>query len=70
LFKAPGLAETLDWTAALVALDQQELSLDVVRETVGVILKYQDDIETVTKGSLPAVLDRARVRAQIEEVGL
>ncbi|MBX3061367.1 MAG: MoxR family ATPase [Anaerolineae bacterium] len=68
LFKAPGVAETLDWTAALVALDQRELSLDVVRETVGVILKYQDDIETVTKGSLSAVLDRARVRAQIEEM--
>jgi MoxR-like ATPase len=64
LFKAPGVAETLDWTAALVALDQRELSIDVVRETVGVILKYQDDIETVTKGSLPAILDRAKVRAQ------
>ena len=64
LFKAPGVAETLDWTAALVALDQRELSLDVVRETVGVILKYQDDIETVVKGSLPAILDRAKVRAQ------
>jgi MoxR-like ATPase len=64
LFKAPGVAETLDWTAALVALDQRALTLGVVRDTVGVILKYQDDIETITKGALPAILDRATVRAQ------
>ncbi len=63
LFKAPGVAETLDWTAALVALDRQELSLDVVEETVGVILKYQDDLEAVPAASLDAVLERARVRA-------
>jgi MoxR-like ATPase len=64
LFKAPGVAETLDWTTALVALDQKALTMDVVNSTVGVILKYQDDIETVTRGSLPALLDRARSRAE------
>src|SRR5215472_5042325 len=37
LFKAPGIAETLDWTAALVALDQQALTLDVIQDTIGVI---------------------------------
>ncbi len=63
LFKAPGVAETLDWTAALVALDQQALSLDVVSETVGVILKYQDDIQSLAGGSLQAILDRAKLRA-------
>lgn len=60
LFKAPGVAETLDWTAALVALDQRELSLEVVQDTVGVILKYQDDIAALPSESLKAVLDRAR----------
>ena len=64
LFKAPGVAETLDWTAALVALDQKALSQDVVAETVGVILKYQDDIEAASRGSLQAALDRAKLRAE------
>jgi MoxR-like ATPase len=63
LFKAPGVAETLDWTAALVALDQQALSLEVVEDTVGVILKYQDDIESTSRQTLQAALERARVRA-------
>jgi MoxR-like ATPase len=47
LYKVPGVAETLDWTAALVALDQQELVADVVDDTLGAILKYQDDIAQV-----------------------
>jgi len=63
LFKAPGVAETLDWTAALVALDQQALTPEIVEDTVGVILKYQDDIE-MARGSLQAILDRARLRAE------
>lgn len=64
LFKAPGVAETLDWTAALVALDQYALSPEIIRETVGVILKYQDDVETLTGGSLQVILDRARARVE------
>jgi MoxR-like ATPase len=64
LFKKPGVAETLDWTAALVALDQKELSLEVVEDTVGAVLKYQDDIESLPRESLKAVLDRARLRAE------
>ncbi|MGZ8711113.1 MAG: AAA family ATPase, partial [Thermoanaerobaculia bacterium] len=43
LFKAPGIAETLDWAAAVIALDHQALSLEIIRDTLGVILKYQDD---------------------------
>jgi MoxR-like ATPase len=65
LFKAPGVAETLDWTAALVALDQRELSPEVVADTVGVVLKYQDDIEMLSRESLQAALDRARVQANL-----
>lgn len=64
LFKAPGVAETIDWTAALIALDQRELTLDVVRDTVGVILKYQDDIEKLTPETLQGVYDRSRIQAQ------
>lgn len=63
LFKAPGVAETIDWTAALIALDQRELSPDIISDTVGVILKYQDDIETVSRSSISNVLDRAKLRA-------
>lgn len=63
LFKAPGVAETIDWTAALIALDQRELSPEIISDTVGVILKYQDDIETVNRSSIPTLLDRAKLRA-------
>lgn len=63
LFKSPGVAETLDWTSALVALDQHTLSPQIVQETLGVILKYQDDIEALTPESLQAVLDRAKLMA-------
>ncbi|MGB1286858.1 MAG: AAA family ATPase, partial [Aggregatilineales bacterium] len=45
LFKRPGVAETLDWTSALIALDTSALELEVVQDTLGVILKYQDDVE-------------------------
>lgn len=65
LFKAPGVAETLDWTAALIALDQKKLSFDVVQDTLGVILKYQDDIESLQPGVLESVMDRARLHAEI-----
>ena len=64
LFKSPGVAETLDWTAALVALDQRALSLQTVSETLGVILKYQDDIELLGDNALQALHERALVQAQ------
>jgi hypothetical protein len=64
LFKRPGVAETLDWTAALIALDMNELSLDVVQDTLGVILKYQDDVEMMDAQTIQAMLGRAKVEAQ------
>lgn len=45
LFKLPGVAETIDWGRALLALDQAALDADTVNATLGVLLKYQDDIE-------------------------
>ncbi len=47
LFKPPGIAETLDWTRALLTLGADTLDPDLVRETLGVLLKYQDDIASV-----------------------
>jgi MoxR-like ATPase len=61
LYKIPGVAETLDWTAALVALDQQALTLDVVSDTLGVILKYQDDITKVDGETARQMLNRVNV---------
>ena len=50
LFKLPGVAETLDWTKALMALDKMSLDPQTVNDTLGTLLKYQDDI-TRMKGS-------------------
>ncbi len=64
LFKRPGIAETLDWTAALIALDQNELSLETVQDTLGVILKYQDDVEMLDATTIQNMIERAKVEAQ------
>lgn len=61
LYKLPGVAETLDWTTALVALDQQALDPAVVDETLGVILKYQDDVEKIKGEHARAILNRVAV---------
>ncbi len=68
LFKRPGVAETLDWTAALIALDQQALSLEVVGDTLGVILKYQDDVEQLGDEALESLYARARLEADRRQV--
>lgn len=47
LFKNPGVAETIDWATALTELDREALDLETVSDTLGVLLKYQDDIEAV-----------------------
>jgi len=48
LFKSPGIAETLDWAEALVALDRMSLDPETVANTLGALLKYQDDIGAIT----------------------
>jgi MoxR-like ATPase len=58
LFKAPGVAETLDWATALVALSQEKLDPKIVEETLGVILKYQDDVDKVKNQGIEALLER------------
>jgi MoxR-like ATPase len=61
LYKVPGVAETLDWTTALVSLDRKALDPEIVEETLGVILKYQDDVEKVKGENARAILERVRV---------
>lgn len=60
LYKIPGVSETIDWTAALQALNQTELDPEVIDDTLGIILKYQDDIELVRGEPVRAMLDRSR----------
>ncbi|HEV8580484.1 MAG TPA: MoxR family ATPase [Thermoanaerobaculia bacterium] len=50
LFKLPGVAETIDWAYALLALDRISLDAETVKATLGVLLKYQDDIEKMAGG--------------------
>ena len=60
LYKVPGVAETLDWTAALLALNQKQLDPQVIDDTLGIMLKYKDDIEMVRGEPVRGLLDRAR----------
>jgi MoxR-like ATPase len=57
LFKLPGVAETIDWAHALVALDKVALDPDTVNATLGVLLKYQDDIAKTAGAPARAILD-------------
>jgi MoxR-like ATPase len=61
LYKIPGIAETIDWTTALVALDQKALDPIIVEETLGVILKYQDDVEKIQGENLINILNRVNL---------
>jgi MoxR-like ATPase len=56
LFKSPGIAETIDWANALVALNETTLSPETVEATLGVVLKYQDDIEKIRGPRATALL--------------
>jgi MoxR-like ATPase len=58
LYKLPGVAETLDWASALVALDAQALSQGAVEDTLGAILKYQDDITMVRGGPVKSLVEK------------
>ena len=66
LFKAPGVAETIDWTNALVALNAIRLDPSTVHDTLGVLLKYQDDIVRLQSGDTVKLLDELRARALLQ----
>jgi MoxR-like ATPase len=64
IFKLPGVAETIDWAAALTALDQDELAPGAVEDTLGVLLKYQDDIAVIRGENLARHVAEAKAAAQ------
>ena len=63
LFKRPGVAETIDWAKCLLALDVLELSPEVIADTIGAILKYQDDIQKLQGSEAKRILDEVRAGA-------
>ena len=66
LFKLPGVAETIDWSKALVTLDKLALDPDTINDTLGVLLKYQDDIARVRGSEASRLLEE--VRAELAKV--
>jgi MoxR-like ATPase len=62
LYKLPGVAETLDWAAALLALEQQTLTVQVVSDTLGALLKHQEDIEQLQGQVLESLVQQAQAR--------
>ncbi len=60
LFKLPGVSETIDWTNALVQLDKIDLDPETVNASLGVLLKYQDDIEKIRGSEAAAILDQVK----------
>src|SRR5262249_48337554 len=65
LYKKPGVSESVDWLAALVALDTQALDTAVLDETLGAVLKAKEDLEAVRARGTADVLERARSRAAL-----
>ncbi len=64
LEKAPGVSETLDWARALVALHRDHLDADLVKDTLGIILKERNDVDE-TRESLPEFFERMGIRSRL-----
>ena len=60
LYKVTGVSETLDWVAALVALDRQELDAETIDRTLGIVLKSQEDLQAVRGERIQQMLNRAK----------
>jgi MoxR-like ATPase len=67
LFKAPGVAETLDWASALTELDAVALDPATVSDTLGVLLKYQDDIARLEGGAAKELIEQVRAELRAAE---
>jgi MoxR-like ATPase len=63
LFKLPGIAETIDWTEALMQLDVLELTPQAINDTLGVLLKYQDDIARIQGSEAARLLEQIKSEA-------
>ena len=66
LFKLPGIAETLDWADALTQLDKVSLDSEAVDNTLGTLLKYQDDISKIRGSEAARILEQ--VKSELAEV--
>ncbi|MFC7331988.1 AAA family ATPase [Rhodocista pekingensis] len=69
LFKLPGVAETLDWAQALVQLDTLELSPETINDTLGTLLKYQDDIARIQGSEAARILTQVRTELATARLG-
>jgi hypothetical protein len=67
LFKNPGVAETLDWATALTELDQLALDPQTVSDTLGVLLKYQDDIARIEGSRSKTILEEVKAELSAAE---
>lgn len=67
LFKVPGVAETIDWAGALTELDKVALDPETVSDTIGVLLKYQDDIARIGQGEGRRILDEVKAELAAAE---
>ncbi|TPM41663.1 MoxR family ATPase [Mesorhizobium sp. B2-3-4] len=67
LFKMPGVAETIDWAGALTELDKVALDPETVSDTIGVLLKYQDDIARIEQGEGRRILDEVKAELSAAE---
>ena len=65
LFKKPGVAETIDWAKCLLALDVINLSPEVIADTLGAILKYQDDIQKLQGSEAKRILDQVKATLEV-----
>ncbi len=65
LFKKPGVAETIDWAKCLLALDVINLSPEVIADTLGAILKYQDDIQKLQGSEAKRILDQVKSSLEV-----
>ena len=63
LYKKPGVSETIDWVKALVALDRDTLDAETIEETLGVVLKAKEDLESLRGPRAMELLDRAIARS-------
>lgn len=67
LFKVPGVAETIDWASALTELDKVALDPETISDTIGVLLKYQDDIARIEQGEGRRILNEVKAELAAAE---
>jgi MoxR-like ATPase len=60
IYKRPGIAETIDWAEALLSLGKNELTAEVVDDTIGCILKYKQDLDNIQKLEIPQILEQLK----------